>query len=155
DDTAVLEPDVGLDDAPVIDDQRVGDDGVDGALGARHLALAHAVADDLAAAEPHFLAIGREVLLDLDDEVGVGEADAVADRRAVHVGVGRTGNRCWHQSCPVTRPLKPKMRRAPPIGTSRTSRAWPGSNRIAVPAAMSRRMPRAASRSKSSASLVS
>ena len=34
-DAAVLEADVGLDDAPVIEDQRVGDDGVDRALPAR------------------------------------------------------------------------------------------------------------------------
>ena len=33
-DLAVLDADIGLDDAPVVDDQRVGDDGVDGALGA-------------------------------------------------------------------------------------------------------------------------
>ena len=34
DDAAVADADVGLDDAPVVDDQRVGDDGVDGAVGA-------------------------------------------------------------------------------------------------------------------------
>ena len=33
-DAAVLEADIGLDDAPVVEDQRVGDDGVDGAVGA-------------------------------------------------------------------------------------------------------------------------
>ena len=33
-DAAVAQADVGLDDARVVDDQRVGDDGVDGALGA-------------------------------------------------------------------------------------------------------------------------
>ena len=33
-DAAVLDADVGLDDAPVVDDQRVGDHGVDRALGA-------------------------------------------------------------------------------------------------------------------------
>src|SRR3546814_9764123 len=43
-DAAVLEPDIGLDDAPVIEDQGVGDHGIDGALGIGHLALAHAVA---------------------------------------------------------------------------------------------------------------
>jgi hypothetical protein len=36
-----------------------------------------------------------------------------------------------------------------------TVRVWPGSKRTAVPAAMSSRKPRAAARSKSSASLVS
>ena len=95
-DLAVLDADVGLDDAPVVDDQRVGDDGVDGAFAARELRLAHAVADDLAAAELHLLAIGGEVLLDLDDEVGVGEADLVADGRAEHVGIGVAGNPVGH-----------------------------------------------------------
>ena len=51
------------------------------------LRLAHAVADDLAAAEFHFLAIGREVLLDLDEEFCIGKADLVAGGRAEHVGI--------------------------------------------------------------------
>ena len=87
-DPAVLDADVGLDDAPVVEDQRVGDDGVDRALLVGDLALAHAVADHLAAAELHLLAIGGEILLDLDDEVGVGEPHAVAGGRAEHVGIG-------------------------------------------------------------------
>ena len=57
DDLAVLDADVGLDDAPVVEDQRVGDDGVDRALLVGDLALAHAVADHLAAAELHLLAV--------------------------------------------------------------------------------------------------
>ena len=57
-DAAVLQPDIGLDDAPVVEDQRIGDDGIDGAVGARDLRLAHAVADHLAAAELHLLAVG-------------------------------------------------------------------------------------------------
>ena len=50
----VLEADIGLDDAPVVEDQRVGDHGIDRALGIGHLALAHAVADHLAAGADHF-----------------------------------------------------------------------------------------------------
>ena len=46
-------------------------------------------------------------------------------------------------------------RRMPASGTSVTSRLWPGSKRTAVPAGMSRRMPRACSRSNCSAALVS
>jgi hypothetical protein len=80
-DAAVLQADIGLVDAGVIDDQRIGDDGVDGAIGAGDLGLAHAVADHLAAAELHLLAIGGEVLLDLDEEFGVGKADLVAGGR--------------------------------------------------------------------------
>ena len=55
-DAAVLDADVGLDDAPVVEDHRVGDDRV-GHLGRDALALAHAVADDLAAAELHLFAV--------------------------------------------------------------------------------------------------
>ena len=62
----------------------------------RGLRLAHAVADHLAAAELHLLAVGGEILLDLDDELGVGEAHPVAGGRAEHLGVmargaGRSG----------------------------------------------------------------
>ncbi len=56
-DAAVRMRDVGLDDAPMVDDQRVGDDGVDRALRLAALGLAHAVADHLAAAELHLLAV--------------------------------------------------------------------------------------------------
>src|SRR5262249_1718564 len=57
-----LEADVGFDDAPVIEDQRIGDDGVDGAPAAGDLALTHAVTDHLAAAELHLLAVEGEIL---------------------------------------------------------------------------------------------
>src|SRR6185295_19954572 len=41
-DAAFLETDVGLDDAPVVDDQRIGNDGVDRALLVGDLRLTHA-----------------------------------------------------------------------------------------------------------------
>src|SRR5690606_19521636 len=85
-DLAVADADIGLDDAPVVDDERVGDHRVDRPFGAAHLRLAHAVADHLAAAELHLLAIDREVAFDLDDEVGVGEADTVAGGWPEHLG---------------------------------------------------------------------
>jgi len=90
-DETVLDCDVGFDDAPMVDDDGVGDDGVDGAFGARHLTLPHSVADHLAAAELHLLAVCGEILLDLDEQRGVGEPDAVAGRRAEHVGVSGAG----------------------------------------------------------------
>ena len=65
-------------------------------IGARGLGLAHAVADHLAAAELHLLAVDREVALHLDEELGVGEADAVAGGRAVHVGIGGAGDAAGH-----------------------------------------------------------
>ena len=97
-DAVALEADVGLDDAPVIEDQRVGDDGVDRALLVGDLALAHAVADHLAAAEFHLLAVAGEILLHLDDDVGVGEPHAVAGGGAEHVGIdGARDFRCHNQ----------------------------------------------------------
>src|SRR5262245_45912599 len=89
-DHAFLDRDVGFDDTPVIDDQRIGDDGVRRALLVRYLRLAHAVADHLAAAELHLLAIGGEILLHLDDEIGVGQPHPVAGGRAEHVGIDGT-----------------------------------------------------------------
>ncbi len=89
DDPAVLQPDIGLDDAGHrIDDQRVGDHRIDRPARARHLALAHAVADHLAAAELHLLAIGGEIALDLDEQLGIGKTHLVARGRAEHVGIG-------------------------------------------------------------------
>jgi hypothetical protein len=70
----------------------VGDDRVDRALRARHLRLSHAVADHLAAAELHFLAVGGEVLLDLDEEFGVGEANLIAGCRTEHIGISGAGH---------------------------------------------------------------
>jgi hypothetical protein len=91
-DAAVLQADVGLDDAPVVDDERVGEHRVDSALRARALRLRHAVANRLAATELHLLTVAAggqgEVLLHLDQQPGVGQAHAVAHGGAEHVGVG-------------------------------------------------------------------
>ena len=119
DDLAVLDADVGLDDAPVVDDQRVGDDRIDGALAARELRLAHAVADDLAAAELHLLAVGGEVLLHLDDQVGVGEAHLVAGGRAEHLGIGGAGNAVGHGRQPFSGATCGGMRYCPRNGTDK------------------------------------
>ncbi len=154
-DAAVQEGDVGLDDAPMVDDQRVGDDGVDRPLGLRGLGLAHAVADHLAAAELDLLAIDGEVALDLGEQIGVGEAHAVAGGRAIHVGIGGARDAGHLQRRPSRRRGTLARPAGRDSGTSVTSRVWPGSNRTAVPAGMSSRWPRAAARSNCSAGLVS
>ena len=105
-DHAFLDRDVGFDDAPVIDDQRVGDDGIGRALPVGDLRLPHAVADHLAAAELHLLAVGGEILLDLDDEIGVGQPHLVAGGGPEHVGIDGTFDFCAH-SFPCTSPRKP------------------------------------------------
>ena len=68
--------------------------------GVRALALPHAVANHLAAAELHFLAVDGEVLLDFDRQLGVGQAHAVAGGRAEHFGVGAGGRLCSFRACP-------------------------------------------------------
>jgi hypothetical protein len=60
------EADVGLHHTPMIEDQCVGDNGIDRPACPRHLRLAHAVADNLATAEFDLFAINRVVVLDLD-----------------------------------------------------------------------------------------
>src|SRR6478672_10014317 len=78
----------------MIEHDDVGDDAIDGALLVGDLALAHAVADHLAAAEFHLVAVDGEILLDFEDEIGVGEPQAVAFGRAEHVGIGGAGEGC-------------------------------------------------------------
>ncbi|ESU51923.1 hypothetical protein P376_0101 [Streptomyces sp. HCCB10043] len=92
-DPAVPDADVGLDDAPVVDDDGAGDDGVGRALGPGGAGLAHGLADHLAAAEHRLVArvsgAARAVLLDLDEQIRVGEPDPVAGRGPEQVGVHR------------------------------------------------------------------
>ena len=95
---SALEANVGLDDAPVVDDQRVGHHGVDRTLMPRALRLRHAVANCLAAAKLGFFAIAASaqgvVLLHLDDQVRVSQAHTVTHRGAVHLGVGAFVDGC-------------------------------------------------------------
>ena len=133
--------------------------------------LPHPVANDLAAAELRLVAVGRRVVLDPDDEIGVGQADAIAGRRAVVVGVGAAVDlhktvsgadvkmamagpaassrgvivkRTVHEVVQAVDFARPPSRPGRPIASS------PGSKRTAVPAAMFSRMPYAAARSNAS-----
>ena len=112
-DAAVGERHVGLDDPPMVDDQRVGNDGVDRALSLGVLRLTHAVADHFAAAELYFLAIGGEVVLHFDDQVGVGQANAVPGGRTEHVRVCGTRDTGHQSIAPMTSPRNPKTVRPP------------------------------------------
>ena len=100
-DALALQADIGLDDAPVVEDQGIGDDAVAGLVFVRAvdaLALAHAVADGLAAAELDFLAVNREIAFDFDDQFSVSKAHPVAGGRAEHFGIGATSY-LGHVSC--------------------------------------------------------
>ena len=88
-DAAIADSDIRLADAGAVDDHRVGDDEIGRpggtACGRR---LPHAVADDFAAAELRFVAVGGGVLFNLDDQIGVGQAYTIAGGRTEMVGVG-------------------------------------------------------------------
>src|ERR1700680_2643888 len=87
-DAPVLKANVGFHNAPMVKNHDIGDDRVDGPLGAGDLALAHAIANSFAAAELHLLAVGGEILLHLDEQLSVGEPHLVASGGAKHVGIG-------------------------------------------------------------------
>src|SRR5581483_4188595 len=117
DDAAVLDADVRLDDARPVDDQRVRDDDVERVRVVASRALPLRVAEDLSAAELALIAVARVIALDLDEQIGVAEANAIAGRGPEHVGI----------VAPVDRAHC----------TSLTVLASPGSKRTAVPAGMS------------------
>ncbi len=106
-DPAVADAEVGLDDAPVVEDDDPGDHGVRSALGPGGAGLPHGLADHLAAAEDGLVAgpagAAAEVLLDLDEEVGVREPDPVAGRRPEEVGVHRAGDLSHRAALPSPR----------------------------------------------------
>src|SRR5580698_5856267 len=86
-DKPVLDPNVGLDDSPMIENHRIGDHGIQRALTSGALRLAHAIPDHLPAPKLHFLAIAGEVLLDFDNEAGICKAQLIAYRRTKHLRV--------------------------------------------------------------------
>ena len=102
DDPAVLDADVGLHDAPVVQHDRAGDHEVGRALCRGPQRLAHRFADDFAAAE-HRLVAGEsgaatQIVFDLDEQVSVGQPNAVARGRPVERGVSSAGQDRAHDA---------------------------------------------------------
>src|SRR5690606_18005384 len=131
-----LDADICLDDAPVIDNQRIGDNGI-GDLRREQLPLSHAIANDFAAAEFNLFAVDGEILLHLYPQFGIGQAHLIADGGAEHFGIGLARDLFAHCNGPITRPANPYTTRFPANATSCTVRVSPGSKRPAVPAAIS------------------
>src|SRR5262249_9744563 len=95
-DTPILDADIGLHDPPMIENERIGDHRIDCAILTRTLRLAHAVADDFAAAELHLFPVSRKILLHLDDEVAVRHAQSAAARGAKTRPMGGSAHRGGH-----------------------------------------------------------
>ena len=99
DDATVLDADVAFDDAlNGVKNERVRNDQIQGFRVGGKRRLTHSVANDLAAAKFHFAAISAilrdQVALDFNEELRVGQANLVADRRAEHFGI--EGARQFH-----------------------------------------------------------
>ncbi len=109
-DVALLDGDIGLHDPPVIDDQRIGDDGIGCALLVGGLGLPHAVPDHLAAAEFHLLAVDGEILFDLDDQIGIGQPHPIAGGGPEHVGIDGTLYLYRHHCAPSPDVFPPPLR---------------------------------------------
>ena len=86
-DVAVFDADVGLDDAPVIDEQRIRDQQVRRLVRPGLRRLPHAVAQHLATAEFDLVSVYGQIAFHLDEQLRVGQAHTVAGRGAVHLGI--------------------------------------------------------------------
>ncbi len=87
-DETVAQANVGLIDSGVVNDQSIGDHRVDGSARPGDLALSHAIPDGFTSPEFHLLAIDGEILLNLDKQLGVGEANLVAGGGTIHGRIG-------------------------------------------------------------------
>src|SRR5262249_50298514 len=144
-DAPVADANVRLVDAGDIEDEGVRDHEIGRAGGARRgRRLPHPVANHLAAAELGLVSVGRGVVFDLDDEIGVGQADAVSGRGTVVIRVRATvdshsaaltnsstaasasARTLSASSGPSTSWFNPNTSRVPPSATSSTSRVSPG-----------------------------
>src|SRR5215213_4300501 len=143
----MLHSDIGFVDPGPVDNDRVGNDEIERAIVRDACSLAHAVAQYLATAELALVAVDRMIALDLRDQIGVAESDAIAGCGSVDVRVVPPQHAIAHSK-------PPRTIRLPAISISATVLVSPGSNRTAVPAGISSRRPAAMCRSKSSARLV-
>ena len=88
DDAAIANADIGLDDAPPIDDDGIRDDKIERTLraGGRRR-LPHAVANDFAAAELRLFTRHGQIARDFNQQIRVGQTNAITGRRAIQIGV--------------------------------------------------------------------
>jgi hypothetical protein len=109
DEPPVADADVGLDDAPVVEHHDVGHHQIRRAPGTRGVRLALRLPAGLATTEDGLVAPDAVILLDLDEQIGVGQAQPVAGRRAQHRHVHLPLD-LSHRSAPGTRRGSPASR---------------------------------------------
>ncbi len=163
--------DVGLHDAPVVDDERVGYHRVERPIGPRGPGrLAHAITDHLAPSELHLVARQGQIAFDPDQQLGIGESHPIARGRAIEVCVLASAHAQAHgRALPLGQPteccvlIRALGQAVQPVHSARAaelapgSRAWRRRARSArrYPAATLSRIPNARCRSKRSARFTS
>ena len=88
---AVFQTDIRFINTRNVDDQSVGDNRINGAIGACYLRLAHAITNDLAAAKLDLFAIAGEIMLDLDNQISIGQTHTVAGCWSIHISIDASG----------------------------------------------------------------
>src|SRR4029453_14856924 len=178
---AILDPDVGFHDAPVIDNQRIGDQHIRRLRCAYVRRLSHTIAQHFATTELHLITVDREIALDLNKQLGVGQPHAVAHCRTIHLRIDAPCDRETHAAPPVAsvlpkpcstarvmaasrvvsvrgplhRLLSPYTSPVPAKATSTTGLRSPGQKRPAGPAGILRCLPNARRRGNTRALLTS
>ena len=114
-DPSAPDADVPFDNAPVVEKDRVGNDEIERRLGLipRKRGLALAIADDLPAAELDLLAVDGVVLLDLDDQLGIRQANAITRRWTIVACI-----RCTRKSDCHGRTLSEKKKKEHTVSAS-------------------------------------
>ena len=83
-----FEADVGFHNAPMVNDEGIGEHAIHGPLCVGALRLRHAISNGFAATEFHFLAVATrlqgEIFFHLNNQVGVGQANTVTHSGAKH-----------------------------------------------------------------------
>ena len=84
---AVFQTHISFHNAPVIDDQGIGDHRINRTRSTSDLALTHAIPDNLAAAEGYFFTMDGEVAFHFNEKLGIREPYLVAHRGSKHGGI--------------------------------------------------------------------
>src|SRR5262249_54155877 len=112
-----------LHNSPMVENDRIGYNGVDRAFTACPLRLPHSIANDLSPSKLHFFAIGRKILFHLNHEVSIGKAQSVAHSWPEHLRVGASTHPPRHSQTPLFPVIIPTPRPAAhpllPAGTRR------------------------------------
>src|SRR5258708_38908271 len=88
---AVLYPDVSFNDSGMVNDDSIRNDGVSRVLRGP-LRLAHPISNYFATAKLDLFPVNGEVLLNLNNEIGIGQPDSVSHGRAEHFRVCLSGD---------------------------------------------------------------